>query len=156
MQKGFCPLPNWFLSQAYSLDFTNREFKIYLTIGKEIFQFSESRETLSKELATRYLQGITGINYSHIAKILNKFERMGLIKIQKSFTKGEGSIISIVAPIATEEKKIVANSGTNQKSKISKKDPSGILREKGYTEEDIKKVIDRINLSIQLNFIIIL
>ena len=112
--NGFIPLPNWYITRGFTLKLTHRERVLYFTIGVEIFRFPESRETMSKEMTTRGLQAITGINHSHVAKILNKFQRMGLIAFQKSFTKGISSTVAILVPdfnktgneIATRDKKL--------------------------------------------------
>ncbi|MEQ8192772.1 MAG: hypothetical protein ABRQ39_32720 [Candidatus Eremiobacterota bacterium] len=119
--NGFIPLPNWYITRGFTLKLTHRERVLYFTIGVEVFRFPESRETMSKEMTTRGLQAITGINHSHIAKILNKFQRMGLIAFQKSFTKGISSTVAILAPdfnktgneIATGDEKLGYETATN-------------------------------------------
>ena len=121
--NGFVPLPNWFIAGAINSNLTNREYKLYFTIGVEIFRFPETREGLSKELSCRFLQSLTGFHFSHIAKILKKFSKMGLITVKKSFVKGQGSIITLVAPIATiegeNELTAVASVATEKSKKVA-------------------------------------
>lgn len=124
--NGFIPLPNWYITRGFTLKLTHRERVLYFTIGVEIFRFPESRETMSKEMTTRGLQAITGINHSHIARILNKFQRMGIIAVQKSFIKGLSSIVTVIsldklgAEIATDNKKLVAEKATEVKKSGAK------------------------------------
>ena len=124
--NGFIPLPNWYITRGFTLKLTHRERVLYFTIGVEIFRFPESRETMSKEMTTRGLQAITGINHSHIARILNKFQRMGIIAVQKSFIKGLSSIVTVIsldklgAKIATDNKKLVAEKATEVKKSGAK------------------------------------
>ena len=98
INKGFIQLPNSFMSKAQEEDLTHREFRLYLTIGAEIYRFPETRLTLSKELSSRFLQGLTGIHHSHVTRILKKFEKRGLIRIVKSHMRGQGSLIFLILP----------------------------------------------------------
>ena len=91
--NGHCPLPNSFIATVNSLSLTHREKNLLKVIGEEIYRFPEGRETLSKELASRYLESLTGIKRNHISVILNKFQSRGFIKYIKSHVKGRGSII---------------------------------------------------------------
>jgi len=146
--NGFIPLPNWYITRGFTLKLTHRERVLYFTIGVEVFRFPESRETMSKEMTTRGLQAITGINHSHIAKILNKFQRMGLIAFQKSFTKGISSTVAILAPdfnktgneIATGDEKLGYETATNLinlsiKEDLKKDDRDSSLNIKQSIEE---------------------
>jgi len=98
ISKGFIQLPNNFMSKVQEENLTHREFRLYLTIGTEIFRFPETRLTLSKELSSRFLQGLTGIHHSHVTRILKKFEKRGLIRIVKSHVRGQGSSIYLILP----------------------------------------------------------
>ncbi|MEQ8192836.1 MAG: hypothetical protein ABRQ39_33050, partial [Candidatus Eremiobacterota bacterium] len=71
-----------------------------MTIATEIYRFPEGRETLSKELATRYLESLTKIKQNHISRMLNKFHSRGYIKYIKSHIKGQGSIIILTLDTA--------------------------------------------------------
>ena len=142
--NGFIPLPNWYITRGFTLKLTHRERVLYFTIGVEIFRFPESRETMSKEMTTRGLQAITGINHSHIARILNKFQRMGIIAVQKSFIKGLSSIVTVIsldklgAEIATDNKKLVAKKATEVKKSGAKKAtyPKNLNLKKDLQEND--------------------
>mgnify|MGYP000965379244 CR=1 FL=1 len=123
--KGYCPLPNSFITTADSADLTNREYRLYKKIGEEIFRFPEGRESLSKELSVRFLASLTHDHFANVSKMLNSIERKGLIKIIKSHTKGQGSIIFLVKSVVnntTEEEKSVVKNTTNPKIKNPKKD----------------------------------
>ncbi len=91
--KGHCPLPNSFIATVNSLSLTHREKNLLKVIGEEIYRFPEGRESLSKELSSRFLEGLTGIKRNHISVLLNKFHSRGYIKYIKSHVKGQGSII---------------------------------------------------------------
>jgi len=142
--NGFIPLPNWYITRGFTLKLTHRERVLYFTIGVEIFRFPESRETMSKEMTTRGLQAITGINHSHVAKILNKFQRMGIIAVQKSFIKGLSSIVTVIsldklgAKIATDNKKLVAEKATEVKKSGAKKAtyPKNLISKKDLKKDD--------------------
>ncbi len=145
--NGFTPLPNWFIAGASVSNFTNREFKLYYTIGVEIFRFPESREVMSKELSNRFLQSLTGINHSNISRILRKFEKRGLIKIVKSHVKGQGSIIFLLSPGAsvTPENKNTAVTITPQNLK------SGVTITQNPITQNLKKDLKKDDSDSSLN-----
>jgi len=148
--NGFIPLPNWYITRGFTLKLTHRERVLYFTIGVEIFRFPESRETMSKEMTTRGLQAITGINHSHIARILNKFQRMGIIAVQKSFIKGLSSIVTVIsldklgAEIATDNKKLVAETATEVKKSGAKKAtyPKNLNSKKDLKKDDSNSLLN--------------
>ncbi len=100
INNGHTPLPNSFIADLNSLELTHREYRLMMTIGTEIYRFPEGRKTLSKELATRYLEKLTNIRQNHISKMLNKFHCRGYIRYIKSHIKGQGSIIILTLDTA--------------------------------------------------------
>jgi len=72
------------------------QYKIMDTIADEIYLFPDTRNTLSKELASRYLAKKTNICQPLVVTALNKLEKRKFIRIVKSHVKGEGSIITIL------------------------------------------------------------
>jgi DNA-binding transcriptional regulator GbsR (MarR family) len=139
LMNGFTPLPNWFISSATNSNLTNREFKLYHTIGIEIFRFPESREIMNKEMSTRFLQSLTGINHSNVSRILKKFERRGLIRIIKSHVKGQGSFIYLIPPGAIETPDhVVKETPECKKSGVTiTTNPINLSIKKDLQEEDL-------------------
>jgi hypothetical protein len=123
--KGYSPVPNSFTATVSKLPLTNREKFLLMVIGNEVYRFPEGRKTLSKELSNRFLQKLTGVHHSDVSRILRKFEKMGLIKIIRSHTKGQGSIIFLVPSGGNTPPDNIESGGNippNQKLNLKKED----------------------------------
>jgi len=144
--NGHVPLPNSFVARAINEKLTHREFRLYIIIGTEIYRFPETRSTLSKELSSRYLQSLTGIHHSHITRMMNKFEKKGLLKIVKSHIKGTGSLVILVLPdnniagavIAPNKSKLAATIAPDESKSGATIAPNPInLSKKDHQESDL-------------------
>jgi hypothetical protein len=144
--NGHVPLPNSFVARAINEKLTHREFRLYIIIGTEIYRFPETRSTLSKELSSRYLQSLTGIHHSHITRMMNKFEKKGLLKIVKSHIKGTGSLVILVLPdnniagavIAPDKSKLAATIAPDESKSGATIAPNPInLSKKDHQESDL-------------------
>ena len=144
--NGHVPLPNSFVARAQNENLTHREFRLYIIIGTEIYRFPETRLTLSKELSSRYLQSLTGIHHSHITRMMNKFEKKGLLKIVKSHIKGTGSLVILVLPdnniagavIAPDKSKLAATIAPDESKSGATIAPNPInLSIKNHQESDL-------------------
>jgi hypothetical protein len=117
-----------------------------MTIGTEIYRFPDTRLTLSKELSSRYLQSLTGIHHSHITRMMNKFEKKGLLKIVRSHIKGTGSLVILVLPdnniagavIAPNKSKLAATIAPDESKSGATIAPNPInLSKKDHQESDL-------------------
>jgi len=90
----FSPVP-LNLKTAMRRIFKGNQYKVLDAIADETYLYSDTRLTLTKELASRYLADKTGIAQPHVVTALNKLEKKNCISIVKSHVKGEGSIISL-------------------------------------------------------------
>ena len=144
--NGHVPLPNSFVARAQNEKLTHREYRLYMTIGTEIYRFPETRSTLSKELSSRYLQSLTGIHHSHITRMMNKFEKKGLLRIVKSHIKGTGSLVILVLPdnniagavIAPDKSKLAATIAPDESKSGATIAPNPInLSKKDHQESEL-------------------
>lgn len=152
----FTMMPRSILSRILSENLTKTDLKTLLCISEQILSFSDTRETLTRELSCRYLQQIIKIHFSHIAKSIKKLEALNFIQVIKKGTeKTGGSIIKLILPnkaeTATDDKKQVAESATKETKpdlkKITIPEKTLIQGEKlfkGAPEEIVKKETSRI------------
>ncbi len=90
----FSPVP-LNLKTAMRKVFKGNQYKVIDAIADETYLYPDTRLTLTKELASRYLADKTGIAQPHVVTALNKLEKKNCIGMVKSHVKGEGSIISL-------------------------------------------------------------
>lgn len=90
----FSPVP-LNLKTAMRRVFKGNQYKVIDAIADETYLYPDTRLTLTKELASRYLADKTGIAQPHVVTALNKLEKKNCIVMVKSHVKGEGSIISL-------------------------------------------------------------
>ncbi|MEQ8223906.1 MAG: hypothetical protein ABRQ37_16440 [Candidatus Eremiobacterota bacterium] len=147
----FSPVP-LNLKTAMRRIFKGNQYKVIDAIADETYLYPDTRLTLTKELASRYLANKTGIAQPHVVAALNKLEKKDCISMVKSHVKGEGSIISlrinVILSLSESDTKNVSNksetknvsnfkqSDTENVSNQAKLDTDSVSNQKSISKKD--------------------
>jgi len=147
----FSPVP-LDLKTAMRRIFKGNQYKVIDAIADETYLYPDTRLTLTKELASRYLANKTGIAQPHVVAALNKLEKKDCISMVKSHVKGEGSIISlrinVILSLSESDTKNVSNksktknvsdfkqSDTENVSNQAKLDTDSVSNQKSISKKD--------------------
>lgn len=106
---GYLPIPKNIYFNIPRLTITYRQKEVLRYIAGKVYEWPETRASMTVELASRYIEEAIGVAYQHVSSDINELEEAGYIKVEKSYTRGQGSLITLLP----EKIKSVTNMVTN-------------------------------------------
>ena len=132
----FSPVPQS-LQDKVDFIFKGNKRCVLNRIVNEIYLFPETRETLTKELAYRFIAKKLNMDFANVGKVIKKLEKIGVIKIIKKGTRKVGSLIQLCLDTIETLYQNACNKISGKRD--TKKSPANMGKNKSLVVRDTTK-----------------